>query len=96
MSRFFDGPMSLTEAAEYLRIAPGTLRNIRSQGRGPRYYAAGGVGILYYREDLDAYVRQFRRDTAESREPERIAEPVGCPPPIKRIRRPRQLKNEAL
>ncbi len=36
-------------------IAVGTLQNLRSQGRGPRYYRVGRK-ILYKFEDVSAWV----------------------------------------
>ncbi len=48
------------EAAEYLNIAAGTLRNMRVDGRAPRSAGVGetqGNPILYRRKDLDDWLR---------------------------------------
>lgn len=43
------------QAAAYIGLAPGTLRNMRHQHRGPRYSKAGRT-VLYDRIDLDAWL----------------------------------------
>jgi predicted site-specific integrase-resolvase len=50
-----------SEAAAYMRVAVGTLRNWRSGGRGPRYSKAGGR-VIYRRSDVDAYLERHARD----------------------------------
>jgi excisionase family DNA binding protein len=47
-------------AAEYTGLAPGTLRNLASSGRLPRYGAAG-TRLRFKREDLDRYMEGRRR-----------------------------------
>jgi excisionase family DNA binding protein len=42
------------EASAYLRVPSNTLRNWRSQGRGPRYRKLGGK-VTYRRDWLDDY-----------------------------------------
>jgi hypothetical protein len=42
-------------AAALLGIAPATLRNLRSQGRGPRYYRVGRR-IIYRPRDVERYL----------------------------------------
>jgi len=42
------------EAAVYIGVAPKTLANWRSAGKGPRFYKLGRM-IVYRREDLDRY-----------------------------------------
>ena len=42
-------------AATLLGIAPATLRNIRSQGRGPKYCRVGRR-VVYRVRDVDAYL----------------------------------------
>lgn len=44
------------EAAEMIGIAPGTLANLRSQKRGPRYYKQGRR-IVYRRSDVEKWMR---------------------------------------
>lgn len=44
-----------TPAAAYTGHAPGTLRNMRHQGRGPRYIKAGRT-VLYAVADLDDWL----------------------------------------
>lgn len=44
------------EAAEYLGISPGTLRNWRSHNRGPRYIRLGSRAIRYAFDDLDQHI----------------------------------------
>jgi hypothetical protein len=54
-------------AAARLLVAPATLANWRSQGRGPRYLRIGGK-ILYDNADLDAYEVSCRQtSTAQNR-----------------------------
>jgi len=48
---------STKEAAENYNTTPGTLANLRSQLKGPKFYKAGRK-ILYFREDLEAYFRR--------------------------------------
>lgn len=47
--------MTTDQAANYLRVSGGTLRNWRSQGSGPTYRNVGRV-VRYHREDLDAFM----------------------------------------
>ena len=47
------------EAAEFLRLSPQTLRNWRTQSRGPAYSRAGRA-IRYNIEDLNAFMAQNR------------------------------------
>jgi hypothetical protein len=49
------------EAAEFLRLSPQTLRNWRTQSRGPAYIRAGRA-IRYSSEDLKTYMNQNRVD----------------------------------
>lgn len=48
------------EAAEYLGVAPGTLRNWRSQGRGPKYIGRGS-GVRYAWRALDTWIAENER-----------------------------------
>jgi excisionase family DNA binding protein len=47
-------------ASEHTGLAPGTLRNLASSGRLPRYGAAG-TRLRFKREDLDRYMEGRRR-----------------------------------
>jgi hypothetical protein len=47
------------EAAKFLRLSPQTLRNWRTQCRGPVYIKAGRA-IRYAIEDLRAFMEQNR------------------------------------
>ena len=47
------------EAAKFLRLSPQTLRNWRTQSRGPAYIKAGRA-IRYAMEDLRAFMNQNR------------------------------------
>jgi hypothetical protein len=47
------------EAAKFLRLSPQTLRNWRTQSRGPAYIKAGRA-IRYAMEDLRAFMDQNR------------------------------------
>ena len=47
------------EAAEFLRLSPQTLRNWRTQCRGPVYIKAGRA-IRYALEDLRAFMDENR------------------------------------
>jgi excisionase family DNA binding protein len=47
-------------AAQYTGLAPGTLRNLASSGRLPRYGDAG-TRLRFKREDLDRYMEGRRR-----------------------------------
>ncbi len=44
--------MGLEDAASYLCMKPGTLKNLRFRGTGPAYRKHGGI-VVYHREDLD-------------------------------------------
>ncbi|MBN2906366.1 MAG: helix-turn-helix domain-containing protein [Rhodobacteraceae bacterium] len=49
--------MTTEQAAAYLSVSAGTMRNWRSRGDGPRYHLLGGRLVRYEVEDLDAYMR---------------------------------------
>jgi hypothetical protein len=44
-------------AAAYLGTTPGTLKNWRSTGKGPRYHVVQDRLIRYHRDELDGFVR---------------------------------------
>lgn len=46
--------LTTAEAAEYVRLSPGRLRNLRYLGEGPAYVAGGKC--LYSRAALDAWL----------------------------------------
>ncbi|MEY8655214.1 helix-turn-helix transcriptional regulator [Brachybacterium paraconglomeratum] len=47
------------EAAELLGIAPQTLANWRSMGKGPRFVRVGSRSVRYRLSDLLAYVESL-------------------------------------
>ncbi|MCC5957697.1 MAG: helix-turn-helix domain-containing protein [Natronohydrobacter sp.] len=47
--------MTTEQAAAYLSVSPGTMRNWRTAGAGPRYRTVGRI-VRYHREDLDAFL----------------------------------------
>ncbi|MBL7175275.1 MAG: helix-turn-helix domain-containing protein [Desulfobacteraceae bacterium] len=51
--------MNDVEAAEFLNLSPQTLRNWRTQSRGPAYSKAGRA-IRYALDDLRAYMEKNR------------------------------------
>ena len=53
--------MSPADASEYLGLAEATLRNMRSQLRGPAYVRCGRR-IRYRLIDLDAWLARHRVD----------------------------------
>ena len=54
--------MNDLEAAKFLRLSPQTLRNWRSQCRGPAYSKAGRRAVRYSIQDLRAFMDQNRVD----------------------------------
>lgn len=52
--------MTVPEAATFLKMSESKLNKMRSEGKGPLYSKAEGVGIRYLREDLEAYVKNAR------------------------------------
>ena len=48
--------MTSREAADFLRIHPGTLKNWRSKGGGPKYHRLADNSIRYREDDLVRYV----------------------------------------
>ena len=48
------------EAAEYMRLSPRTLEDMRRTGNGPKYYKMGPgpkSHVLYTKEDIDAWLQ---------------------------------------
>lgn len=51
--------MTTNEVAQYLNVAPATLRWWRHVGDiGPRSFVLGSKKVMYRRQDVDAYVMQ--------------------------------------
>ena len=50
---------TVPEAAEYLRLKPQTLNNMRSSGKGPDYHKHGSR-IVYHIDDLNLWSNQFK------------------------------------
>ena len=50
--------MTTDQAAAYLSVSSGTMRNWRSRGEGPRYHTLGGRLVRYEADDLDAFMRE--------------------------------------
>lgn len=60
----FEPPLTELDAARFLNTHPGTLRNWRSQGKGPAYVAVGSA-VRYAPQDLRDYVEvRTRRSRA--------------------------------
>ena len=53
--------MTVKEAAAYLNIRPTTLDTMRWKGEGPLFSKARGVGIRYFKADLDEYLDRGRK-----------------------------------
>lgn len=49
--------LNTNEAAEYLKARPGTLKNWRHRGEGPRYHIVNRRLVRYHRDELDTYAR---------------------------------------
>ncbi len=47
--------LTTEDAASYLSVSEGTLRNWRSRGAGPRYHTVGRL-VRYHRDALDAFI----------------------------------------
>jgi len=60
------GYRSEVDAADYMGLAPSTMRAWRVRGRGPRYYKIGGR-VFYKQDDLDAWIEaQVHCSTSEA------------------------------
>lgn len=57
-----DQMLTITEAADLLRIPVATLRYWRHLGTGPHSFRFGRH-VRYYREDVDAWLRAQRETT---------------------------------
>jgi len=60
--------LTTAEAAEYLRLKPHTLENMRWQGTGPFFLKLGGR-VFYRRSDLKQWCDQARRRSSSGRKP---------------------------
>jgi predicted DNA-binding transcriptional regulator AlpA len=55
--------MRTPEAAAYVGLSPTTLNIKRCQGNGPAYHKVGGKIVVYFQEDLDAWLASSRRQS---------------------------------
>lgn len=55
------------QAASFLGVAPKTLANWRSQGKGPKFCRLGRA-IAYRQEDLEAFIEKSLSDPGERTE----------------------------
>jgi predicted DNA-binding transcriptional regulator AlpA len=54
------------EAAAYVRLAPSTMAKMRMRGDGPQYSKAGPRVVIYYQDELDAWLAaRSRRSTSQ-------------------------------
>ncbi|HAX44596.1 MAG TPA: helix-turn-helix domain-containing protein [Bryobacteraceae bacterium] len=60
-----EGTLSSKQAAALVGVPPRTLWRLRDSGRGPAYFRSGRT-VHYRREDLLAWLRTARRETADS------------------------------
>jgi hypothetical protein len=69
--RGVSGLLTTAEAAEYLRLSPRTLEDMRVTGTGPRYFKLGPgkrSKVVYKYNDLDSWLGGFGfRSTSEYR-----------------------------
>ncbi|MDX2264117.1 MAG: helix-turn-helix domain-containing protein [Hyphomicrobiales bacterium] len=60
--RAASGLLTTVEAADYLRLSPRTLEDMRVTGAGPRYFKLGPgkrSKVVYRREDLETWLARF-------------------------------------
>jgi len=50
--------LDTVDAASYLGVAPGTLKNWRHRGEGPRYRKIHGRLVRYHRGEIDKFVNE--------------------------------------
>ena len=60
--------LTTKEAAEFLRLKPHTLENMRWQGKGPIFMKLGGR-VFYHRADLKAWCKEARRRSSSGERP---------------------------
>ena len=52
------------DAADFIGVAPRTLREWRNDGRGPAFVQYGECGrVMYRRKDLEAFMERNRKET---------------------------------
>jgi predicted DNA-binding transcriptional regulator AlpA len=61
--------LTVREAADYLRLAKGTLDQWRTAGTGPRFIRLSVRKILYDTVDLDAWINA-RKQTSTTDQPQ--------------------------
>lgn len=54
------------EVARVYKIPKGTLANLRSKKRGPKYYKIGRKKIIYFAEDVERWLRSNPVETFDS------------------------------
>jgi hypothetical protein len=60
--RSVSGLLTTVEAAEYLRLSPRTLEDMRITGNGPRYFKLGPgkrSKVVYKLEDLETWISRY-------------------------------------
>jgi hypothetical protein len=60
--RSVSGLLTTVEAAEYLRLSPRTLEDMRVTGNGPRYFKLGPgkrSKVVYRKNDLEQWIGRF-------------------------------------
>ena len=60
--------LTTAEAAEFLRLKPHTLENMRWQGTGPPFRKHGGR-VFYHRAEIKQWSDQARRRSSSGRKP---------------------------
>jgi len=60
--------LTTKEAAEFLRLKPHTLENMRSEGKGPIFMKLGGR-VFYHRADLKTWLKEARRRSSRGEKP---------------------------
>jgi excisionase family DNA binding protein len=60
--------LTTKEAAEFLRLKPHTLENMRSEGKGPIFMKLGGR-VFYHRADLKTWLKESRRRSSRGEKP---------------------------
>lgn len=68
MGDVLSGLLTNEQAAEYLKVGPGTLAQWRNQGQGPRFLRLAKRAIRYRVADLDEWAAKFAVDTSDTRE----------------------------
>lgn len=58
-------PLDTPEAAEFLRLSPGTLEVWRCKGRGPRFRKLGRK-VFYTKEDLEEFINSYVVEISDS------------------------------